>query len=271
MEAQSTRATVNGRAKVLRVVVGKIANARLPLDDEVAVLDAILEPIEMHVNGFGAFLFDSSIEDAAGNTVVSCDDSGRLGPSHFMESLPEWDSGLCIDECRAGLGFGGGRDDVAHDASEDMEGSIERRGEAIEFIGMGAKPKETSGFGASIGLREIGGICVVVEHHVTCKEFDDAFEMGGCIVEQVNAGMGGGFSGAGLLQSNGAKGDKHGVVNGTDTVEEDAHNLADPGGCGCVQRGGGVKSGHLNLGSMLGRHMFVGAVRGGWISVAKTF
>jgi len=126
MEAQSTHASVNGRSKVLRVVVGKIANAGLPLDDELAIVDAILEPIETHVNGFGAFLFNSSIEDATGNTVVSCDDSGRLGPSHFMESLSEGDSGLGIDECRAGLGFGGQREDVAHDASEDMEGSIER-------------------------------------------------------------------------------------------------------------------------------------------------
>jgi len=124
MEAQSARAPVNGRSKVLRVVVGKIANARLPLDDELAILDAIMEPIETHVNGFRAFLFNSSIEDATGDTVVSCDDSDRLGPSHFMESLPEWDSGLGIDESRAGLGFGGQREDVAHDASEDMEGPI---------------------------------------------------------------------------------------------------------------------------------------------------
>jgi len=107
MEVQSARAAVNGRSKVLRVVVRKIANARLPLDDELAVLDAILEPIETHVNCFGAFLFNSSIEDAAGDTVVSCDDSGQLGPSHFVEGLPDWDSGLGIDECRAGLGFGG--------------------------------------------------------------------------------------------------------------------------------------------------------------------
>jgi len=67
MEVQSTRAEVNGRSKVLRVVVGKIANARLPLDDELAVFDAILEPIETHINCLGTFLFDSSIEDAAGN------------------------------------------------------------------------------------------------------------------------------------------------------------------------------------------------------------
>jgi len=244
---------------VLRAAVGKIANSRLPLDDELAVLDAILEPTEMHVNGFGVFLFDSSIEDAAGDTVVSCDETGRLGPSHFMESLPEGDSSLGIDECRAGRQ----RDDIAHDASEDMEGSIERRCEAMECVGVGAEPKETSGSGASLGLREVGGICVIVEDHVAGKEFYDSIGMGGCIVKQVNAGMGGGFSGAGLLQSNGAKGHGHGVVDSTGIAEEDTHNLSDPGGCGGVQRGRGVESGHLNLGSTLGKHMFVGAVRGG--------
>jgi len=55
---------------------------------------------------------------------------------------------------------------------------------------------------------------VVVEDYVTCTEFDDALGMSGCIVEQVNAGMGGGFSGAGLLRRNGAEGHGHGVVEG---------------------------------------------------------
>jgi len=112
------------RHEVLQAAVGKIANVSFPLDDELAVLDAILEPIETHVNCFGAFLFHSSIADAVGNTVISCDDSGRLGPSHFMEDLPEGGSGLGIDESRAGLSFGGRREDVAHDAREDMEGPI---------------------------------------------------------------------------------------------------------------------------------------------------
>jgi len=116
MKAQSAHALVNGRSKVLGVVVRKIANVRLPLDDELAILDAILESIETHVNGFGAFLFNSPIEDAAGDTVVSCGDSGWLGPSHFMESLPEWDIGLGINESRASLSFGDQREDVAHDA-----------------------------------------------------------------------------------------------------------------------------------------------------------
>jgi len=86
------------------------------------------------------------------------------------------------------------------------------------------------------------------------------YPTGGCIVEKVNAGMDGGFSGAGLLQSNGAESHKHGVVDGTGIAEEDIHNLSDPGGGGGVQRRRGVKSGHLNLGSILWRHMFVWAV-----------
>jgi len=63
---------------VLQAIVRKIAKARFPLNDKLTVLDVILESIETHVNGFGAFLFNSSIEDAVGNTVVSCDDSSRL-------------------------------------------------------------------------------------------------------------------------------------------------------------------------------------------------
>ena len=112
---------------------------------------------------------------------------------------------------------------------------------------------------------------MIVEDHVAGNELDDSIGMGGCIVEQVNAGMGGGVSGAGLLRSNGAQGDEHGVVDGSGIVEEDANNFADPGGCCGVQRRRGVQSGHLDLGSILGKHMFVGAVRGGWISVAKAF
>jgi len=103
---------------------------------------------------------------------------------------------------------------------------------------------------------------VILEDHVACKAFDDAFGMGGRIVEQVNAWIGGGFRGANLLRSNGAKGHEHGVVNGTGIVEEHAHNLSDPSGDGHVQRRRGVKSGHLNLGSMLGRHVFVGLSEG---------
>jgi len=38
-----------------------------------------------------------------------------------MESMPEGGSGLSIEASRAGLGFGGRREDVAHDASKDME------------------------------------------------------------------------------------------------------------------------------------------------------
>jgi len=124
MEAQRALDPVHGSCEVLRVVVGKIASARLPLDDELAVLDAILEPVEAHVDCFRAFLFHRSVEDSAGHAVVSCDESGGLGPSHFVESLADWDSGLGIDKGSAGLSFGNGREDIAHDASEDMQGSI---------------------------------------------------------------------------------------------------------------------------------------------------
>jgi len=64
---------------------------------------------------------------------------------------------------------------------------------------MGAKEKETRCAGASFGFRGVRGLSVIVEDHVACKAFDDVIGMGGHIVEQVNAGIGSGFSATGLL------------------------------------------------------------------------
>jgi hypothetical protein len=38
---------------------------------ELALADAVANPVEAHVNGFGSFLFDSVIGDAKGCTVIS--------------------------------------------------------------------------------------------------------------------------------------------------------------------------------------------------------
>ncbi len=43
----------------------------------------IAEPIESHVNRFGAVLFDSVVGNAAGSVVVSLDRHGWLGMAQF--------------------------------------------------------------------------------------------------------------------------------------------------------------------------------------------
>ena len=43
------------------MIVGKIGYAWLPLDEELAASGMFADPVEMHVDGFGALLFDGVI------------------------------------------------------------------------------------------------------------------------------------------------------------------------------------------------------------------
>ena len=47
-----------GSAVVFCGVVAKVNGARGPVDMELPLIDAVAEPIEPHVNGFGTVLFD---------------------------------------------------------------------------------------------------------------------------------------------------------------------------------------------------------------------
>ena len=82
-----------------------------------------------------------------------------------------------------------------------------------------------TGAAAGLGFREIGGVGVNFEAHATCMVPNFGIGVGRGVVEQVGDGFGGGFGGA--SGGNGAEGDKHGGVNGSGVVEEDADNFLD--------------------------------------------
>ena len=89
MEAQRALFPVMRDRVVLGSVVGKVARTGFPFDEELAFADAVLEPVETHVDGFGAALFDGLVEDAPRDTVVGGHRSGRLGPTHLPEGGAE--------------------------------------------------------------------------------------------------------------------------------------------------------------------------------------
>jgi hypothetical protein len=64
-----------GRRMMLGEVVGLIGFTWLPVDDELALVNSVADPIETHVHGFGAALFDRIVGDAFGAFVVGLDDS----------------------------------------------------------------------------------------------------------------------------------------------------------------------------------------------------
>jgi len=55
---------------VLGKIVGMVGCARAPIDVELTLFLAVTEPIETHVNGLGAFLFDRVVDDSAGGVIV---------------------------------------------------------------------------------------------------------------------------------------------------------------------------------------------------------
>jgi hypothetical protein len=55
---------------VLRVVVSFVFATGSPVDEELALADAILDPVETHVHSFGAFLLDRFGGKADGGCVV---------------------------------------------------------------------------------------------------------------------------------------------------------------------------------------------------------
>ena len=63
---------------MLGVVVAKVIDARLPVDEELTLACAITYPIKAHVDRFQSFLLDDVVGEAVGGRVVNLDWSGRL-------------------------------------------------------------------------------------------------------------------------------------------------------------------------------------------------
>ncbi len=59
---------------------------------------AITEPIEVHVHGLGAFLFDRVIDYPTGSVVVHLQRCGQLRVTKFIQSGADWAEGLGIEE-----------------------------------------------------------------------------------------------------------------------------------------------------------------------------
>ena len=59
-----------GRGAVLGEVVTNIGAARALVNEEISMTGVILNPIKLHVNGFGYILFDGVIVKSCGSGVV---------------------------------------------------------------------------------------------------------------------------------------------------------------------------------------------------------
>ena len=68
-------------------VVGEVQGAGCPLDFEVAFLNAILNPVIAHPDGFASLDLCGAICEVASGRVVVGDERGTLGMAKIGESL----------------------------------------------------------------------------------------------------------------------------------------------------------------------------------------
>ena len=118
-------------------VVSQIVLTFFPKYFKLVLANTVSYPIEAHVNGFGAFLFDCVIYNAIGCSIVSLDWGGRLGVTEKFECCAQGTGILSIVKESANFGFCGRRHDIVHNSADDVNGTIEHGRRGV-FIGGGA-------------------------------------------------------------------------------------------------------------------------------------
>jgi hypothetical protein len=166
------------RGVVFGEVIGKVGFARLPMDAEVALADTVAYPIEAHVDSFGLALIDGIVDDAMGAGVIDLNGCWRLRPVHFLEGGAKRAGVLGVMEACADFGFSCGIKDVAHDAADNMNGSIKFGRRSIGGGGRKRTEEENATCARpGFGFGEVGGIAVDVEAHFAGVEADFCVRM----------------------------------------------------------------------------------------------
>ena len=170
----------------LGVLVAKVADTWLPVDEELALACAIAYPIKTHVDRFWSFLFDGDVGEAVGSKDVDLDWSIRLWVTEFEEQGAYWDGLLAVYACGFNFGFGSRTHQVGHDAGNGVDGAAEARtrsgwlGHVRVHVSQEIVPTSAA---AGSRFREVGGIAVYVEYHVTGGIPDRRVGVRGSVVE----------------------------------------------------------------------------------------
>ena len=71
---------------MLGEIIGIIFVSSSPVDQKFSLVDAVAHPIESHVDGLGAALFDRGVGDAGGAGIVGLYWGGRLRVAQVFEN-----------------------------------------------------------------------------------------------------------------------------------------------------------------------------------------
>ena len=169
------------------MIISQILGSSSPVNDILALLGLILDPIKTLVNGLGSFLFYDAIGESDSKSVVDLHWSGRLGMPHFLKSLAERDGFLPIDVGSSHFCFSRRAHDVAQYFGNDMDRSVWWTLGGISSIGR--EEKTASSATARLWCRKVGSITVNVKDHVAAPKTHGGIGMSGSIVEELGEGI----------------------------------------------------------------------------------
>ena len=223
---------MGGRMAAFGKIVGSILDARGPIDEILALVTTIFDPVIAHVDSFGATLLDGAVGKTFSSAVVGVDERWVLFPSEFFECHPKGTAffGIVIDARDFSLGRGG--TDFLDDMRSGEDASLWRfsllffDGWWLErILAAVAEIKIATATRASLWLDEIASIARNFQLHVALAKAYDSFRVAGSIIEKVIDNRLDRFFGR--ESSNGTQCTSHGGIDTASVPEEDADNLLD--------------------------------------------
>ncbi len=98
--------------------------ARMPENVELSLPGVVTNPIKVHINGLGAFLFDHVIDDATCCTVICLEQGCWLGVPLFIQCCANGACSLGIKEECTEFCFSSTGNNLLHDLAQDVDGTI---------------------------------------------------------------------------------------------------------------------------------------------------
>lgn len=108
--------------------IGQVVGALAPLDDEVALQNAIAHPVKAHIERPGLAEFDSVHCDADGAGIVAEHEGGRLWVTKFYEDGAYPLTERSVGEQRRVFAFGSRCNDDIDDVAEGVDGAVDGSG-----------------------------------------------------------------------------------------------------------------------------------------------
>jgi hypothetical protein len=154
------------------------------LELEVAGVDAILDPVVAHIDGFAAADLCRLFSDAPSRIVVVDECSRRLRVAEVFKGLAVHFSVLGVD-VHGGVGcLSSGADDCWNDGTGDADGPIDFGWMVGSEEGYWTAGGETCAAGAGFGLAEVRFVGVDMELHVRWSVDDGGVGVVGNVIEE---------------------------------------------------------------------------------------